>query len=171
MKTQRFLSEGENLVNGYTVVVSSIESAKQVSETSRIAAKYYGTITDADGNIISDFTQNGKTAKQIKVLCGLEEASTTKTDSRLRLLEKTRANLISFGCDTTEIDKAIKVEKEAIEVAKAAKEAAKKEAAKRKLLNSKELKELRKTQELLTKLGMSTVEVDNKIDNLLKSIE
>ncbi len=108
MKAQRFLHEGENIVNGFTVIINAVESAKQSTKTSRIAAKYYGTISK-DGEVIVDFTKAGKTARQIKAICGVVEA-TPRTTSKLALLEKTKKQLEALGFATEEVAKAIEAE-------------------------------------------------------------
>lgn len=170
----RFLKDGLNVLNGFEINVISVQGAKQLTETCRICAKYFGTIYK-DGNLIEDFTKTGKTAKQIKIICGVVEA-TTHTTSKLKQLMKMKSDLEKLGLSTEPVDAAIEAEnkriedeKAAIEAAKKAKIEAKESKAKEKerKAREKELSGLQKIKDQLAVLGLSTKEIEEKIATLL----
>lgn len=114
----RFLNDGLNVVNGFEINVISVKGAEQLTVTSRICAKYFGTITK-DGKLIEDFTQSGKTAKQIKIICGIVDAA-TRTTSRLKQLMKMKSDLEKLGFSTKEVETAIEAENKRMEDERAA---------------------------------------------------
>ena len=90
------------VVNGYAVNIERVISAQQVDSKSRIAAKYFGTITDPDGNEIS-LGVNGKTSPQIKRIIGLATATSSTGDKQLNSLKKAFAALEAAGLNTDEV--------------------------------------------------------------------
>lgn len=156
---QRTFQDGINEINGFIVTVVRFVGAQQVSATSRVAAKHWGTITTPSGEII-DMGEYGMTTPQIKKIVG----GTTRTynrggdSSELKELLKLKSQLETFGVDTTEVD--VKIEAKRAEI----------EAESRRVDNSKEIKriekeisKLDKLVDSLTALGLSTYEVMNKI--------
>lgn len=170
----RFLKDGLNVVNGFEINVISVKGAEQITETSRICAKYFGTISK-DGKLIEDFTETGKTAKQIKIICGVVDA-TIRTTSKLKQLMKMKSDLEKLGFSTEQVEAGIEAENKRIEDEKAAIEEAKERKAKEKerkakekerKAKNKELSGLKKIKDQLLKLGLSTKDIDKKIATLL----
>lgn len=156
---QRTFQDGINEINGFIVTVVRFVGARQVSATSRIAARHWGTITTPSGEII-DMGEYGMTTPQIKKIVG----GTTRTynrggdSSELKELLKLKSQLETFGVDTTEVD--VKIAAKRAEI----------EAESRRVDNSKEIKKLEKEisklsklVDSLTALGLSTDEVMDKI--------
>lgn len=156
---QRTFQDGINEINGFIVTIVRFVGAQQVSATSRIAARHWGTITTPSGEII-DMGEYGMTTPQIKKIVG----GTTRTynrggdSSELKELLKLKSQLETFGVDTTEVD--VKIAAKRAEI----------EAESRRVDNSKEIKKLEKEisklsklVDSLTALGLSTDEVMNKI--------
>lgn len=156
---QRTFQDGINEINGFIVTVVRFVGAQQVSATSRIAARHWGTITTPSGEII-DMGEYGMTTPQIKKIVG----GTTRTynrggdSSELKELLKLKSQLETFGVDTTEVD--VKIEAKRAEI----------EAESRRVDNSKAIKKLEKEisklgklVDSLTALGLSTDEVMDKI--------
>ena len=161
MKT-RFLNLGENTVNGYIINVERVVSAQQVSENSRIAARYFGTITEQSGCVIQ-LGEKGKTAGQIKNMIGI---ASMRESSEVSKLCKAKAQLEELGLNTEEITakltEAVAREREERE-AREARARANSEAEK---ARKKELKKLQAVRSQLVALGLSTAEVDTKIEGL-----
>lgn len=163
---QRTFSDGINEMNGYTINVVRFVSAQQVSETSRIAAKHWGTITTPTGEII-DMGESGMTTPQIKRIIGGETKSYNRGgSSEIKKLEKIKSQLESLGMSTADVDAKIEAEKARIE------------AERNQVDNSKEIKklekEIKKLEKLLNQmsdLGMSTAEIDSKISDLNSQID
>lgn len=158
----RFLNLGENVVNSYIINVERVVSAQQVSETSRIAARYFGTITAPNGEV-TRLGEKGKTAGQIKALVGVVS---TRESSEITQLKKALAQLRVLGLSTEEVEAKIATaeareaeEREARAAAAAANSAAEK-------ARKKELKKLQQVREQLIALGVSTAEIDTKIEGL-----
>jgi wobble nucleotide-excising tRNase len=165
-KNQRTFSDGINEMNGYTINVVRFVSAQQVSETSRIAAKHWGTITTPSGEVI-DMGESGMTTPQIKRIIGGETKSYNRGgSSEIKKLEKIKSQLESLGMSTADVDAKIEAEKARIE------------AERNQVDNSKEIKklekEIKKLEKLLNQmsdLGMSTAEIDSKISDLNSQID
>jgi wobble nucleotide-excising tRNase len=165
-KNQRTFSDGINEMNGYTINVVRFVSAQQVSETSRIAAKHWGTITTPSGEVI-DMGESGMTTPQIKRIIGGETKSYNRGgSSEIKKLEKIKSQLESLGMSTADVDAKIEAEKARIE------------AERNQVDNSREIKklekEIKKLEKLLNQmsdLGMSTAEIDSKISDLNSQID
>lgn len=89
-KNQRTFVDGLNQMNGYVINVIRFVGAQQVSETSRIAARHWGTITTPSGEVI-DMGESGMTTPQIKKICGGETRTYNRggQSSAIKQLEKT----------------------------------------------------------------------------------
>lgn len=166
-KNQRTFQDGENQMNGYVINVIRFVGAQQVSDTSRIAARHWGTITTPSGEVI-DMGESGMTTPQIKKIVGGEARTYNRggQSSTIKQLEKVKSTLESLGMDTTEVDAKIDAEKARIE------------EEKNRIDNSAEIKKLEKEQkklskmrEMLVNLGLSTAEVDAKMAELESQIE
>jgi hypothetical protein len=166
-KNQRTFQDGENQMNGYVINVVRFVGAQQVSETSRIAARHWGTITTPSGEVI-DMGESGMTTPQIKKICGGESRTYNRggQSSAIKQLEKLKTSLESLGMDTTEVDAKITAEKARIE------------EERNRIDNSAEIKKLEKEQkklskmyEMLENLGLSTTEVVAKMQELERQIE
>lgn len=166
-KNQRTFVDGLNQMNGYVINVIRFVSAQQVSETSRIAARHWGTITTPSGEVI-DMGESGMTTPQIKKICGGESRTYNRggQSSAIKQLEKVKSTLESLGMDTTEVDAKIEAEKARIE------------EENNRIDNSAEIKKLRKehnnlskTLEMLKLLGLSTTEVVEKMEEIEIQIE
>lgn len=165
MRNSRSFNDGTNEVNGFVVNVIRFVGAQQVSATSRVAARHWGTITTPDGVVI-DMGELGMTTPQIKKIL----SATTKPYNRgesaeLKKLNQLREQLVSLGMDTAEVDARIEEEQERIEAAKASKEESSENQKKIKALN-KEIKQLDKAKVQLESFGLSTTEVTWKIADL-----
>lgn len=158
---QRTFSDGINEMNGYTINVVRFVSAQQVGETSRIAAKHWGTITTPSGEVI-DMGESGMTTPQIKRIIGGETKSYNRGgSSEIKKLEKIKSQLESLGMSTAEVDAKIEAEKARIE------------AERNRVDNSKEIKRLQKEIKKLERikseldsLGCDTTEIISKISSL-----
>jgi hypothetical protein len=166
-QNQRPFQDGENQMNGYVINVVRFVGAQQVSETSRIAARHWGTITTPSGEVI-DMGESGMTTPQIKKICGGESRVYNRggQSSAIKQLEKVKSTLESLGMDTTEVDAKITAEKARIE------------EERNRIGNSAEIKRLEKAQkklsemyEMLENLGLSTTEVVAKMQELERQIE
>lgn len=161
MKT-RFLNVGENIVNGYTINIERVTSAQQISDTSRIAARYFGTITEPNGDVIQ-LGEKGKTAGQIKTIIGVVS---TRENSEISKLKSAKKQLEALGLSTTEIEEKI-TEAEAREAeAREAREAEARANSQAEKARKRELKKLQAVRAQLESLGLSTTEIDTKIEGL-----
>ena len=161
MKT-RFLNVGENVVNGYTINVERVVSAQQATATSRIAARYFGAITEPSGNVIQ-LGEKGKTAGQIKAIVGIVSA---RENSEISKLKSAKKQLEALGLSTAEIEEKI-TEAEAREAeASEAREAEARANSQAEKARKKELKKLLEVKKQLQALGLSTAEIDTKIEGL-----
>lgn len=172
-KNQRTFVDGINEINGFVVNVIRFVGAQQISETSRHAAKHWGTITKPDGTEIS-MGEDGMTTPQIKKIVGM---STTKVYNRqgcgsgeIKQLETLKSKLAELGMSTDEIDAKIEAKKAEIEAEKASKAESSENQKKIKSLN-KEIKKLDKVREELESLGLSTSDVNAKIEAIRSEIE
>lgn len=159
----RTFDDGVNHVNGYVVNVTRFVGAQQSGANSRIAAKYWGTITTPDGEVI-DMGENGKTVTDIKKVIGGESRSYSRygENSEIKKLESLKNQLAELGMDTSEVDAKIEAKKAEIEAAREA--SVNREANKGRIKElNKDLKKYRKLRESLVSLGMATTEVDTKI--------
>ncbi len=161
-KNQRTFQDGTNNVNGFVVNVVRFVGAQQVSETSRIAAKHWGTITTPSGEVI-DMGESGMTTPQIKRIVGGETKSYNREggSSEIKKLEQLKSQLESLGMSTVEVDAKIEAKKAEIE------------AERNRVENSseikkleREIKKLEKIKEQLQSIGVSTIEIDEKLGNL-----
>lgn len=171
-KNQRTFVDGINEINGFVVNVIRFVGSQQISETSRHAAKHWGTITKPDGTEIS-MGENGMTTPQIKKIVGM---STTKVYNRqgggseIEQLETLKSKLTELGMDTAEIDAKIEAKKAEIEAEKANKVESVENQKKIKALN-KEIKKLNKVREDLEFLELSTDYVNARIEAIRAEIE
>lgn len=170
MASSRFFQDGRNEFNGFVVNVVRFVSAYDSSESGRTAAKHWGTIETPNGEII-DMGVNGMTTPQIKKkiekLSGGDVQYTARDYNRggdgggnkeLNQLMKLRDSLESLGMSTAELDAKIEAKKAEIE-------------ANRNRVNNaprikeirKEMKKLEKIKESLESIGMSSIEVEEKI--------
>lgn len=162
MRNSRSFNDGMNEVNGFVVNVIRFVGAQQVSATSRVAARHWGTITTPDGVVI-DMGESGMTTPQIKKLVG---ASTKHYNfgefgGEIKKLEKLKSQLESMGMSTTELDAKIEAEKERIS-AIVSRNAATTEIKR----IEKEIRQLDEAKAQLESLGLSTTEVVSKIADL-----
>lgn len=161
MRNSRSFNDGMNEVNGFVVNVIRFVGAQQVSATSRVAARHWGTITTPDGVVI-DMGESGMTTPQIKKIVGGRTREYNRGESgELKKLHQLREQLESLGMSTTELDAKIEAEKARIE------------EEKNRIDNSseikrfeKEIKKLDKAKAQLESLGLSTTEVTWKIADL-----
>lgn len=173
-KNQRTFVDGINEINGFVVNVIRFVGAQQISETSRHAAKHWGTITKPDGTEIS-MGEDGMTTPQIKKIVGMD---TTKVYNRqggggsgeIKQLETLKSKLAELGMSTDEIDAKIEAKKAEIEAEKANKAESTEKQKKIKSLNN-EIKKLDKVREELESLGLSTLDVNGKIEAIRAEIE
>lgn len=166
-KNQRTFNDGVNEMNGYTINVVRFVSAQQVSETSRIAAKHWGTITTPSGEVI-DMGENGMTTPQIKRIVGGETKSYNREggSSEIKKLEQLKSQLESLGLGTEEVDAKIEAKRAEIEAESRSKE---NEKEIKRIL--KEIKKLENAKSQLESLGLSVTEVTWKIADLNAQIE
>lgn len=158
----RTFADGINVINGYEVNVIRFVSAQQVSATSRIAAHYWGTITTPDGEEI-DMGESGMTVVQIKKIIGGETRTYNRNgdNGEIKKLEELKSTLESLGMSTTEVDAKIEAKKAEIEAERNRVD----NSAEIKRIN-KEIKKLEKVKSQISALGLSTLEVDGKINEL-----
>lgn len=153
------------VVNGYIINVERVISAQQTGANSRVAAKYFGTITDPDGNEFS-LGVNGKTSPQIKQIIGLSTVAHSNGDKVLNSLKKAFNALQGAGLDTDEVSaKIAEREQELQEIAEReqALNQARKQAQKAK---KQQLAKLQKAKKALQAAGMDTTAVDEQIATL-----
>lgn len=158
MRSNRFFVDGLNEVNGFIVNVVRFVGAQQLSASSRIAARHWGTITYPNGDVL-DMGINGMTTPQIKkIIGGVTKVYNRGESVELKKLNQLRSQLESLGMCTDEVD--AKIEAKKLEI----------EAESRRVDNSKEIKKLEKEisklsklVDSLTALGLSTDEVMDKI--------
>lgn len=161
MRNSRSFNDGMNEVNGFVVNVIRFVGAQQVSATSRVAARHWGTITTPDGVVI-DMGESGMTTPQIKKIIGGRAREYNRGDSgELKKLNQLREQLESLGMSTAELDAKIEAEKERIS-AIVSRNAATTEIKR----IEKEIKQLDKAKAQLESLGLSTTEVTWKIADL-----
>ena len=161
MRNSRSFSDGMNEVNGFVVNVVRFVGAQQVSATSRVAARHWGTITTPDGVVI-DMGESGMTTPQIKKIIGGRTREYNRGDSgELKKLNQLREQLESLGMSTAELDAKIESEKARIEEEKSRLSHV---TEIREL--EKEIKKLDKAKAQLESLGLSTTEVTWKIADL-----
>lgn len=166
-KNQRTFQDGTNEINGFVVNVVRFVGAQQVSETSRIAAKHWGTITTPSGEVI-DMGESGMTTPQIKRIVGGETKSYNREggSSEIKKLEQLKSQLESLGMSTIEVDAKIEAKKAEIEAESRSKE---NEKEIKKL--EKEIKNFERLKSQLESCGLSTTEVTWKIADLNAQIE
>jgi predicted RNase H-like nuclease (RuvC/YqgF family) len=173
MASQRFFQDGENLYQGYTIVVNRFTSAYENGDNSRIAAKHWGIIRTPSGEEISLV---GKTTNQIKkmitrlsgggVAYSARDYARGGESSELKQLIKAKETLESLGMNTDELDAKIEAKKAEIE------------ANRNRVDNTKQIKAIRKeitkmekAREQMIALGCSTSELDSKIAALEEKID
>ena len=168
--SQRFFVDGEQTINECVVNIVRFVPAQQLGTNSRVAAKYWGTVTFPDGRV-ETLGENGKTTRQIKAMIGLEPTIKTGESKDLRILKSVRDFMVGKSLDTTEIDAVIAT----LQAEHDAKVAAKEE---RRRLNSPEVKaakkqlaDLCKSREVLSSLGMDVTEIEGKITEIESFLE
>lgn len=166
--SQRFLVDGEQVINDCVINVMRFVPAQQLGANSRVAAKYWGTITYPDGRVES-LGDNGKTTRQIKAMIGLESEQRGEP-KELRELKKTRELLASLSLDTTEVDGVIESMQIAYDVMLRAKEERKRANSPEMSALRKKLAELQKSRELFIEHGMSVLALDEKIEEINNQI-
>ena len=109
MTTFRSFSIGANLVNGFNVEIIRVQKSQQ-DGNSRIPARYFGTIYNADGSIFRDLGTSGLNSKQIKLLIGMELNPNPRTgersadeDSLLNKLKSAKKAMQAAGLDCEDI--------------------------------------------------------------------
>jgi hypothetical protein len=172
MASKRFFQDGENLYQGYVIVVNRFTSAYDNGGNSRIAAKHWGIIRTPDGEEIALV---GKTTNQIKkmitqlsgggVAYSARDYARGGESSELKQLIKAKETLESLGLCTAEIDEKIEAKKSEIE-------ANRNREDNTKLIKTirKEIAKMGKAREQMISLGCSTSELDSKIAALEEQI-
>lgn len=156
-KNQRTFADGINEMNGYVINVIRFVGAQQISNTSRIAAHYWGTITKPDGTEIG-MGDNGMTVTDIKkIVSGMATRTYNRSgeSSEIKKLETLKSQLESLGLSTAEIDAQIEVKK--LETQRIA------EFAKKKKEIEKEVKKLESLKSTMAAAGLNTSEIDARI--------
>lgn len=170
-KNQRTFADGINKMNGYVINVIRFVGAQQSTESSRIAAHYWGTITKPDGTEIS-MGDNGMTVTDIKKIVS---EMTTRTynrsgeSSEIKRLEAIKSQLESFGLSTAEVDAQIEAKKSEIEAAKAADALREVNKSRTKALN-KDLKKLSEIRSSMESVGIDTTEICAKMNAIEEEI-
>lgn len=177
MATKYKVGEGTiNEVNGFKVELLRYTKACQ-DGTSR-AARFWGTITDSDGEVFT-IPEQGFTVEQIDKKIGVTEKKSYNTSGGgrtspiLRKLRKMRKDNEEMGLDVAEIDAKI-AEIESAEAKKADEEKANREAERaKKSENSAKIKELKKQLRKVDKvkkeneeMGFDTIAIDTKMDEI-----
>lgn len=166
MTTFRSFSIGMNEINGYTVTVERVISAQQAASNVRIAARYFGTITTPEGEII-ELGISGKTSPQIKRIIGL---TTSSGDKQLNSMKKALKALESAGLDTTEVAEKIaarEAELQAIADEQAELNQARKDAVK---VIRKQIKKLENAKKAMELASLDCEDIANKIAELKNQI-
>lgn len=172
MASKRFFQDGENLYQGYVIVVNRFTSAYDNGGNSRIAAKHWGIIRTPDGEAIALV---GKTTNQIKkmitqlsgggVAYSARDYARGGESTELNQLIKAKETLESLGMCTAELDAKIEAKKAEIEANRNREDNTKKIKALR-----KEIAKIEKAREQMISLGCSTTELDSKIAALEERI-
>ena len=163
-KNQRTFADGINEMNGYVINVIRFVGAQQMSNTSRIAAHYWGTITNPDGTEIS-MGDNGMTVTDIKkIVSGMTTRTYNRNgeSSEIKKLEQIKAQMSALGIDTTEVDAKIEAIKAEIEAEKQRDEIRKTNASRINQLK-KDIKGLNKLLESAESLGVPSESIKLKI--------
>ena len=148
-KNQRTFQDGLNEMNGYKIEVIRFVGAQQVGESSRIAAKHWGTITTPDGEVIQ-MGDKGMTVTEIKKIIGGATRSYNRSgqNGEIGKLMKLKAALEANGLATADVDAKIEQLK--------AEQEAKSEADKLSVENQKKVKKIQKEIKKLDKLVAQT---------------
>lgn len=165
MQTSRSFEIGTQLVNGYTISIERVISAQQLENNSRIAAKYFGTITDPNGTVISLGT-NGKTSPQIKRIIGLTTIANNSGDKQLISLKKALKALEWAGLDTTEVAEKIAAreqELQQIATEQQAQNQARKDAQK---AIKQQIEKLKKAAKAMAQAGLNCDSITEQIESL-----
>lgn len=157
------------VVNGYAINIERVVSAQQVDSNSRIAAKYFGTITDPDGNEIS-LGVNGKTSPQIKRIIGLTTANSSTGDKQLNSLKRAFAALEAAGLDTAEVAEKIAAREAEIEIIAAERQRVSAAEAAAKKAVKKQLAKLQKAAKAMEAAGLDCTAIDEQIAELKNQI-
>lgn len=163
-KNQRTFADGINELNGYVINVIRFVGAQQISNTSRIAAHYWGTITKPDGTEIG-MGDNGMTVTDIKkIVSGMATRTYNRSgeSSEIKKLEALKSQLESLGLSTAEIDAQIEAKKAEIEESKLEVQRIA-EFAKKKKEIEKEVKKLESLKSTMAAAGLNTAEIDARI--------
>lgn len=169
-KNQRIFADGINEMNGYVINVIRFVGAQQISNTSRIAAHYWGTITKPDGTEIG-MGDNGMTVTDIKKIVGGQTRSYNRSgeSSEIKRLEAIKSQLESLGMNTAEIDAKIEAKKVEIEATKAADALREVNKSRIKVLN-KDLKKLSEIRSSMESVGVDTTEICAKMNAIEEEI-
>ena len=170
-KNQRTFADGINEMNGYVINVIRFVGAQQMSDTSRIAAHYWGTITKPDGTEVS-MGDNGMTVTDIKkIVSGMTTRTYNRSgeSSEIKRLEAIKSQLESFGLSTAEVDAQIEAKKAEIESAKAADALREVNKSRIKALN-KDLKKLSEIRSSMESVGVDTTEIFAKMNAIEEEI-
>lgn len=163
-KNQRTFADGINEMNGYVINVIRFVGAQQISNTSRIAAHYWGTITKPDGTEIS-MGDNGMTVTDIKkIVSGMATRTYNRSgeSSEIKKLEQIKAQMSALGIDTAEVDAKIEQIK--------AEQEAQLEADKLSIENQKRVKQIQKEIKKLDKLVSQTESLGVNADSIKAKI-
>lgn len=169
-KNQRTFADGINEMNGYVINVIRFVGAQQVTESSRIAAHYWGTITTPDGTEIS-MGDNGMTVTDIKKIVGGQTRSYNRSgeSSEIKKLETIKSQLESLGMNTAEIEAKIEAKKAEIEASKALDTLREANKSLIKSLN-KDLKKLSEIRSSMESVGVDTTEICAKMNAIEEEI-
>lgn len=170
-KNQRTFADGINEMNGYVINVIRFVGAQQVSESSRIAAHYWGTITKPDGTEIS-MGDSGMTVTDIKkIVSGMTTRTYNRSgeSSEIKKLEVLKSQLESLGMNTAEVDAKIEAKKAEIEAAKAADALREVNKSRIKALNN-DLKKLSEIRSSMESVGVDTTEICAKMNAIEEEI-
>lgn len=167
---KRTFEIGLNELNGYTINVIRFVGAYQNGENSRIAAHYWGDITHPNGDITL-MGDNGMTVTEIKKIVGgsVNHYNRGGESSEIKKLEEVKSKLESLGLSTTEVDakiQALKDERDALRCLAIEAEANRTQIK----AYEKEIKKLEKVKSQISVLGLSTLEIDEKISNFQAEI-
>lgn len=157
------------VVNGYEINIDRVISAQQINNNSRIAARYFGTITTPVGDVI-ELGLNGKTSPQIKRIVGLTTATNNSGDKQLNSLKKALAALEGAGLDTTEVEaKIVAREQELQQIAaeQNAQHQARKDANK---AIKQQIEKLKKAAKAMALAGLNNDSIFEQIESLKEQL-
>ena len=157
---------GMNHVNGYDINVTRFVSAQQVGNTSRIAARYWGTIVRVNDGTAISMGDVGMTSTQIKKKIGVITTTTNRqlsdNERRLEQLKEVRLKMIELGLATDDIDNSINIVLAAID-ADRAREEERKDIKEKIKECEKDIQKYSKLIEQLDELGEDTTKLNTRL--------